>query len=87
MCSLLLTVRRWRLSDSMMTFVCVCVCVYVRVCVCMCVYVCAGGLQWIHSRERSSSGSLLSIDWTADGTQLAGAGANGAIVFGQIVER
>jgi intraflagellar transport protein 80 len=47
----------------------------------------ADATGWVHSRSTSSSGSILSIDWTADGTQLAGAGANGAVVFGQVVDR
>jgi len=42
---------------------------------------------WTHSRSRANSGSIMALDWTADGTHLAGAGANGAVVFGQIVDR
>ncbi|CAN0062496.1 unnamed protein product, partial [Choristocarpus tenellus] len=42
---------------------------------------------WSHSRERPQSGSIFSIAWTPDGTQLAGAGGNGTVVFGQVVER
>jgi len=41
---------------------------------------------WAHSRDRPSSGSLTSLSWTSDGTQLAGAGANGSVIFAQIVE-
>ena len=37
--------------------------------------------------ERTNSGSILALDWTADGTLLAGAGSNGAVVFGQLVNR
>lgn len=33
------------------------------------------------------SGSLTSLVWTPDGTQLAGAGGNGSVVFGQVIER
>ena len=42
---------------------------------------------WTHSRSRAQSGSILALDWTGDGTHLAGAGANGAVVFGQVVDR
>jgi intraflagellar transport protein 80 len=42
---------------------------------------------WTHHRAKSNSGSILSLDWTGDGTHLAGAGANGAVVFGQVVDR
>ncbi len=42
---------------------------------------------WTHSRESTKSGSILSLDWTSDGTHLAGAGANGAVCFGQLVDR
>jgi len=43
--------------------------------------------QWAYSREKTQSGSILDISWTSDGTQFAGAGANGAVVFGQLVDR
>lgn len=36
---------------------------------------------------RPQSGSLTSLVWTPDGTQLAGAGGNGSVVFGQVIER
>eukprot|EP00656_Telonema_subtile_P024080 TRINITY_DN258_c0_g1_i1.p1 TRINITY_DN258_c0_g1~~TRINITY_DN258_c0_g1_i1.p1 ORF type:complete len:716 (+),score=148.95 TRINITY_DN258_c0_g1_i1:176-2323(+) len=42
---------------------------------------------WAHSREKSKCGSVLKICWTSDGTQLAGAGANGQVLFGQLVDR
>jgi len=42
---------------------------------------------WAYSREKTQSGSILDIAWTSDGTQLAGAGASGAVVFGQLVDR
>jgi len=42
---------------------------------------------WAHSRSRVNSGSILSVDWTSDGTHLAGAGASGAVCFGQVVDR
>ena len=42
---------------------------------------------WTYSRHRCSAGSLLAIDWTNDGTHLAAAGSNGALVLAQLVER
>ena len=42
---------------------------------------------WTYSRHRCSAGSLLQLDWTADGTHLAAAGSNGTVVLGQLVER
>jgi len=42
---------------------------------------------WTYSREMTETGSITSIAWTSDCTQLAGAGANGAVVFGQVLER
>mmetsp|Transcript_6247 Transcript_6247/g.15948 ORF Transcript_6247/g.15948 Transcript_6247/m.15948 type:complete len:765 (-) Transcript_6247:257-2551(-) len=42
---------------------------------------------WSLSRSAPDSGSIYSISWTSDGTQLAAAGGNGAVCFGQIVDR
>lgn len=42
---------------------------------------------WAHSREKTKSGSVLKLSWTSDGTQLSGAGANGQVVFGQLIDR
>lgn len=42
---------------------------------------------WSHSFDKPQSGSLLSIDWSNDGTILAGAGGSGAVPFGYIVDR
>ncbi len=33
----------------------------------------------------TNTGSILNLAWTSDGTQVAGAGANGQICFGQLV--
>lgn len=41
----------------------------------------------VYHDRRPQSGSLASLAWTTDGTQLAGAGGNGAVVFGQVIER
>jgi intraflagellar transport protein 80 len=42
---------------------------------------------WSYCRDRPNSGSLMQIAWTSDGTLMAGAGGNGAVVFGQLIER
>ena len=42
---------------------------------------------WSHSRERTDTGSIMSVAWTSDGAQLAGVGANGSIIFGQVLDR
>ena len=42
---------------------------------------------WSYCRERPESGSIMQQAWTSDGTQLACAGGNGAVVFAQVVER
>ena len=42
---------------------------------------------WSYSMEKPDTGSLFNIAWTPDGTQLAAAGGNGAVVFGYLIER
>eukprot|EP00607_Mallomonas_marina_P004382 CAMPEP_0182436838 /NCGR_PEP_ID=MMETSP1167-20130531/83886_1 /TAXON_ID=2988 /ORGANISM="Mallomonas Sp, Strain CCMP3275" /LENGTH=784 /DNA_ID=CAMNT_0024629435 /DNA_START=43 /DNA_END=2397 /DNA_ORIENTATION=+ len=42
---------------------------------------------WTYCRERVSTGSMMCITWTPDGTQFAGATGSGAIVFAQVVDR
>ena len=42
---------------------------------------------WSCSRESPRSGSIMDICWTADGTQLVGAGGAGTPVFAHVVER
>lgn len=42
---------------------------------------------WVYSRSNTETGSLFNLSWSADGTMVAGAGGNGAVCFGQIVER
>ena len=42
---------------------------------------------WTHSFDKPDSGSVLSISWNNDGTVVAGAGGNGAVIFGYIVDR
>lgn len=42
---------------------------------------------WSYCRERTNSGSIFNISWTSDSTQLAGAGGNGSVCFGHIIEK
>lgn len=42
---------------------------------------------WDHSRTRTNTGSILDIDWTVDGTHLAGGGGNSSVFFAKIVDR
>jgi intraflagellar transport protein 80 len=42
---------------------------------------------WSYTMERPSCGSVLALSWTADGTLLAGAGGNGSVLFGSLVNR
>lgn len=42
---------------------------------------------WTYSLAKPKSGSINGISWSLDGTMLAGAGGNGAVVFGYIVDR
>lgn len=43
-------------------------------------------MGWAYSKSHQKSGSVMHISWTADGTELAGAGGSGAVVFGQVVD-
>uniref|UniRef100_A0A673GGL4 Uncharacterized protein n=1 Tax=Sinocyclocheilus rhinocerous TaxID=307959 RepID=A0A673GGL4_9TELE len=42
---------------------------------------------WSYSLEKPSTGSLFSLAWSADGTQLAGACGNGHVLFAHVVEQ
>jgi intraflagellar transport protein 80 len=42
---------------------------------------------WTHSFDKPQCGSILNLSWSHDGTTVAGAGGNGAVVFGSIVDR
>ena len=42
---------------------------------------------WTYSFVKPSSGSIISISWSLDGTILAGAGGNGSVVFGYLVDK
>ncbi|VDQ12481.1 unnamed protein product, partial [Trichobilharzia regenti] len=43
--------------------------------------------EWMYNLEKTQTGSILSIKWSSDGTQIACAGGNGRIVNGQIINR
>lgn len=42
---------------------------------------------WSHCRETPETGSIYSISWCDDGTQLACGGGNGTVVFASLVDR
>lgn len=42
---------------------------------------------WSYSRNTPESGSILNLSWSADGTDIAGAGGNGSVVLAQLVDR
>ncbi|CAH8493309.1 unnamed protein product [Schistosoma mattheei] len=44
-------------------------------------------LGWIHTLEKTHTGSILSIKWSPDGNQIACAGGNGRIINGYVTER
>lgn len=47
-------------------------------------------LQWSYSNMKFSStlvGSIFSIRWSQDGTQIAAGGGNGALIFAHIIEQ
>ncbi|VDL94630.1 unnamed protein product [Schistocephalus solidus] len=43
--------------------------------------------KWFHTIEKPTTGSILSLAWSADGTQVAAAGANGQVIFAKIVDQ
>jgi intraflagellar transport protein 80 len=42
---------------------------------------------WAQCQANTTSGSVVNVSWTADGTHLAGAGGNGTVCFGQLTDR
>eukprot|EP00939_MAST-03C_sp_MAST-3C-sp1_P001027 g1027.t1 len=42
---------------------------------------------WSHSLSKPDSGSIFNLAWSSDGTSVAGAGGNGKVVVGQVVDR
>ncbi|NXN14848.1 IFT80 protein, partial [Indicator maculatus] len=42
---------------------------------------------WSYALEKPNTGSIFNISWSIDGTQLAGACANGHVIFAHIVEQ
>ncbi|GAX72717.1 hypothetical protein CEUSTIGMA_g173.t1 [Chlamydomonas eustigma] len=43
-------------------------------------------MGWAYSKNHQKTGSIMSLSWTADGTQVVGAGGNGMLCFGQVVD-
>ncbi|XP_030758485.1 intraflagellar transport protein 80 homolog isoform X3 [Sitophilus oryzae] len=44
-------------------------------------------LKWSRSLEKPNTGSIYKMSWSNDGTQLAGACANGHVFFAHVIER
>ena len=42
---------------------------------------------WTYSFNKIDSGSLFKLSWSSDGTTVAGAGGNGSVIFGSIIDR
>ncbi|KAF5404668.1 Intraflagellar transport protein 80 [Paragonimus heterotremus] len=42
---------------------------------------------WSYSVEKTKTGSLLNLRWSADSTQVAAVGGNGTVVVGQVIDR
>ncbi|KAM3616364.1 uncharacterized protein V6R79_016748 [Siganus canaliculatus] len=42
---------------------------------------------WSYALEKPNTGSVFSLAWSADGTQLAGSCANGHVIFAHVVEQ
>ncbi|XP_018588159.2 intraflagellar transport protein 80 homolog isoform X1 [Scleropages formosus] len=42
---------------------------------------------WSYALEKPNTGSIFSLAWSADGTQLAGACGNGHVIFAHVVEQ
>ncbi|XP_034085261.1 intraflagellar transport protein 80 homolog isoform X3 [Gymnodraco acuticeps] len=43
--------------------------------------------KWSYALEKPNTGSVFSLAWSADGTQLAGACGNGHVIFAHVVEQ
>lgn len=43
--------------------------------------------KWSHSLEKMNTGSIYALAWSSDGTQIAGACANGQCMFAHVIER
>uniref|UniRef100_A0A3Q3BNH0 Intraflagellar transport 80 homolog (Chlamydomonas) n=1 Tax=Kryptolebias marmoratus TaxID=37003 RepID=A0A3Q3BNH0_KRYMA len=44
-------------------------------------------IGWSYALEKPNTGSVFSLAWSADGTQLAGACGNGHVIFAHVVEQ
>jgi len=43
--------------------------------------------QWLHSMEKVNTGSIYSIAWSSDSTQVAMACSNGKLLTGHVIDR
>ena len=53
----------------------------------MIVFISLSLYQWSYTLEKPNTGSIFSIAWSSDGTQLAGACGNGQVIFAHVIER
>lgn len=44
-------------------------------------------MQWSYALEKPNTGSIFSIAWSVDGTQVAGACGNGHVIFAHVIEQ
>lgn len=44
-------------------------------------------LQWSHSLEKLATGSIFSMNWSPDSTQIVGGCANGHVIHAHVIER
>ena len=44
-------------------------------------------LQWSYALEKPHTGSIFSIAWSSDSTQVSGACGNGQVLFAHVIER
>jgi hypothetical protein len=43
--------------------------------------------SWSYSFHKTNVGSTMKLNWSSDSTMVAGAGGNGQVIFGQVVDR
>lgn len=43
--------------------------------------------QWSYALEKPNTGSIFSLTWSIDGTQVAGACGNGQVIFAHVIEQ
>ena len=43
--------------------------------------------QWSHSLDKPETQSIFCLEWSSDGTQVAGGCGNGHVIFAHVIER